>query len=154
MIVGRFDESGNPIVECRIVIQRFRINSPVSFLLDTGAGSTCLHPRDATEIGMPFSQLGDSVRSRGIGGGATYFREPAFLCFAGQRIGQYHIYETSLHIAERHPNFDDLPSLLGRDVINQWHMQYDPLNAHLQFVVRQADYTIDAAQTLFPNLLP
>ena len=154
MIVGRFDELGYPIVECRIVIQRFRINSPVSFLLDTGASSTCLHPKDATDIGMPFSRLGNSVSYRGIGGSAEYFREQAFLCFVDQRIGQYQVYETLLHIAKPHPNVDDLPALLGRDVINQWHMQYDPSNAHLQFDVRRADYTIDAAQTSLPNLLP
>lgn len=154
MISGRFDELGYPIVECRIVIQRFRINSPVSFLLDTGAVRTCLHSGDATAIGIPYSRLGNSVSYRGIGGRAAYFREQAFLCFADQRIGRYHVYEILLHIAERHPNVDDLPSLLGRDVTNRWHMQYDPANARLQFVVRQADYTIDAAQTSLPNLLP
>lgn len=154
MIAGKFDGLGRPLVECRIVIERLRINSPVSFLLDTGAVSTCLHSRDATKIGMPFSRLGNSVRYRGVGGGAAYFREQAFLYFEDQRIGRYYIYEMPLHIAEPHPNVENLPSLLGRDVINRWHMQYDPSNAHLQFVVRQADYTIDAAQTSLPNLLP
>lgn len=154
MIVGKFDGLGRPLVECRIVIQRLRIDSSVSFLLDTGAVSTCLHSKDAANIGMPFSMLGNSVRYRGIGGSAEYFREQAFLCFVDQRIGQYQVYETLLHIAKPHPNVDDLPALLGRDVINQWHMQYDPTNACLQFVVRQADYTIDAAQTSLPNLLP
>lgn len=154
MIVGKFDGLGRPLVECRIVIQRLRIDRSVSFLLDTGAVSTCLHSKDATNIGIPFSLLGNSASYRGIGGRAAYFREQALLYFEDQRIGRYYIYEMPLHIAEPHPNVDDLPALLGRDVINQWYMQYDPTNARLQFVVRRADYTIDAAQTSLPNLLP
>lgn len=154
MIVGKFDGLGRPLVECRIVIQRLRIDSSVSFLLDTGAVSTCLHPKDATNIGMPFSRLGNSVSYSGVGGRSAYFREQAFLYFEDQRIGRYYVYDMPLQIAEPRPNVRNLPSLLGRDVINQWYMQYDPANAHLQFVVRQADYTIDGTQTSLPNLLP
>jgi hypothetical protein len=38
-----------------------------------------------------------------------------------------------------------LPSLLGRDVINHWFMEYDPVNARLEFTVRHADYSLRGA---------
>ena len=37
---------------------------------------------------------------------------------------------------------ESLPSLLGRNVINHWYIQYDPANDRLEFTVRHADRTI------------
>ena len=34
-----------------------------------------------------------------------------------------------------------LPSLLGRDVIRRWQMDYDPTNDRPAFTVRNADFT-------------
>ena len=36
-----------------------------------------------------------------------------------------------------------IPSLLGRNVINHWHIEYDPLNGLLECMVRHADYNLE-----------
>ena len=38
----------------------------------------------------------------------------------------------------------DIPSLLGRDILDRWRMVYDPEMGLLEFEVRSADLTIDA----------
>ncbi len=78
--------------------------------------------------------------SRGVGGSARYFREPAVLSFTDERLRR--LYEIDLLIAEPHERGEGLPSLLGRDVINHWYMHYDPSNESLRFEVRRTDLTL------------
>ena len=140
MIVGHFDSLGRPYVVCRMIIPRFRLNRRIPFLLDTGADSTSLHPRDARAAGVSFALLGDRRYSREIGGRSSYFREPAILAFSDDSAVR--IYETVLLIAEPNEATENLPSLLGRDLINHWHMEYDPSDGRLTFTVRRADRTL------------
>ena len=140
MIIGEFDDRGRPYVEGRVIIQRLNINGIVRFLLDTGADRTCLHPRDARRARMPFDQLGNRRTSRGIGGSSSYFSETTILAFVDKP--QMRFYELELLIAEPHERNEELPSLLGRDVINHWYMQYDPAVTRLECTVRYADYTL------------
>ena len=140
MIIGEFDDRGRPYVEGRVIIPRLNINGIVRFLLDTGADRTCLHPRDARRARMPFNQLGNRRTSRGIGGSSSYFSETTILAFVDKP--QMRFYELELLIAEPHESNEELPSLLGRDVINHWYMQYDPAVTRLECTVRYADYTL------------
>ena len=144
MIIGEFDDRGRPYVEGRVIIPRLNINEIVTFLLDTGADGTCLHPRDARRARMPFNQLGNRTTSRGIGGSSSYFRESAVIAFADKPQMRLYLYRLDLAIAESHESNEGLPSLLGRDVINHWYMQYDPADARLECTVRYADHTLDA----------
>ena len=143
MIIGEFDHRVRPYVACRVIIPRLKINEIVPFLLDTGADSTCLHPRDTGRARMPFDQLGNRRTSRGIGGSSSYFVEPAILAFADKP--RTRLYELELLVAEPHESNEGLPSLLGRDVVNHWYMQYDPTHSRLECTVRYADHTLDAA---------
>ena len=143
MIVGRFDEHGRPFVEGRVTIPRLRVDERVLFLLDTGADSTCLHPRDADPVGIPFSRLGNRVYSRGIGGSSIYFREPTLLVFGDESQSRHYVVD--ILIAEPNQNSQGLPSLLGRNVINNWSVEYDPTNNRLECTVRHADYTLDGS---------
>lgn len=140
MIVGAFDERGRPYVACRLIIPRLQINEDLLLLMDTGADRTCLHPRDAVRVRMPFEQLTNRQSSRGIGGRSSYFRESGILAFRDKP--QTRLYAVELLIAEPNEDNSTLPSLLGRDIINQWYMQYDPTNTRLDFIVRSADYTL------------
>jgi hypothetical protein len=90
---------------------------------------------------IPFDQLGNITSSRGISGKSEYFSEPALLAFEDRPL--IRVYEVDLFIGQSHGATQELPSLLGRDVINHWYMQYDPTNAKLAFVVRHADYTVE-----------
>ena len=139
MITGRFDR-GRPYIECRVVIPRFRISERAMFLLDTGADATCLHPPDAIRMGIPFAQLRQRARFGGIGGASPYFREQAVLLFEDD--AETKIYRVRLLIAEPNESNRALPSLLGRDVINRWRVNYDPANHTLECTVRNADHSI------------
>jgi hypothetical protein len=140
MIRGRFDR-GRPYVQCRVVIPRLQVDRRVMLLLDTGASVSCLHPSDAIRAGISFAQLGDRTVSHGIGGSSPYFREAASLLFDDDR--QTRIYHLNLLIAEPNESNGTLPSLLGRDVINRWLLEYDPMNDSLECTARSADFTID-----------
>ena len=142
MILGRYDSRGRPILECRVIIPRFQVNHTAPFLLDTGSDFTYLHQDDAEDLGIPFEQLADRGNSRGIGGRSAYFREPAILSFVDGSLARF--YRVNLRIAEPNRSSVGLPSLLGRNVINHWYMQYDPANGRLGCTVRYADYTFTA----------
>ena len=81
--------------------------------------------------------------SRGIGGTASYFPEPAVLVFTDETAGQYYGYRISINVAKPDDVSDRIPSLLGRDVIRRWQMDYDPPNGRLAFTVRDADFALD-----------
>ena len=135
MIVGGFDARGRPYVPGVVVIPRLSISGAVVFLLDTGADSTCLHTNDAASLEIPFERLGNLAEVGGIGGGAEYFKEDATLYFSDDdRIVGYDI---SIGIASSPTG--GLPSLLGRDVFDNWRIEYERTRGVLQCIVRTAD---------------
>ena len=83
MIAGGFDARERPILRARLLVPRFGIDDEVSFMVDTGAVSTCLHPFDAELIGFPFDELIAPFDMVGVGGNSRYYREPALLLLAG-----------------------------------------------------------------------
>ena len=140
MIAGEFDPQGYPTVWGRLDLSQWNVSYTVPFLLDTGADITCLHTRDSRRVHIPFSALRSRTYTRGIGGVSRYFRETAIISFSDGPRTRYYVVE--LYIAEPSQSNENLPSLLGRNIINNWHMQYDPANAKLEFTVRYADHTI------------
>ena len=140
MIVGKFDEYGRPYIEGRLIIPRLNVDRRMTFLLDTGADRTCLHPRDTGRARIPIEELGSPMESRGVGGTSSYYREPTLLLFNDQSYTR--IYVVELLIAEQREGNEGLPSLLGRDVINHWNIRYDPSSATLECAVRYADYSL------------
>ena len=140
MIVGRFDGQGRPRIRGRLIISRFNVDRRIDFLLDTGAESTCLHPRDVSRARIPINELGGAIQSRGVGGLSAYYREPAVIFFEDRAYTR--IYEIELLIADPREGNRGLPSLLGRDVINNWRISYDPTDSTLECDVRYADYSL------------
>ena len=142
MIIGTLDPAARPYVSCRLMLPRFGIVARTMFLVDTGADSTYLHTRDSMRMGVPFDLLEGSIASRGIGGRATYFPEPAILSFTDYAARQRYGYRISVNIAEPGDTENRLPSLLGRNIIRRWRMDYDPMNDRLEFTLRDADFAL------------
>ena len=144
MIIGKLGLLARPYVDCLLELPRLGVIADITFLVDTGADSTYLHPRDGIDAGIPFGLLQGRSTSRGIGGSASYFPEPAALMFNDAATGQYHGYRLDINVAKPGDVSDRIPSLLGRDVIRRWQMDYDPTNGRLAFTVRDADFVVDA----------
>ena len=139
MLEGRFgNTSGRPYLEGKLYIPRFSIGVPLSFLVDTGADSTTLMPADTTLLGLDVSLLKrSSAGCVGIGGATECYEEPAMLVFADSEF--LYTYLIALAIIPPTSGLQDIPSLLGRDVLDKWAMTYDPCQGTLRFRVRRVD---------------
>ena len=124
------------------MIPRLGVSYRVSFLVDTGADRTCLHPMDGIQAGIPFDRLRDGITVGGIGGQSTYYEEPAILLFADDTERQSYGYNMVVDIAKPEDVSDEIPSLLGRDIIDRWRMVYDRTEGVLEFTVRSADVVL------------
>ncbi len=139
MIEGWFDRNGHPYVSAILVLPRLDFRRlRLEFLVDTGAAQTVLHPRDCA--GMPYDRLTAAGQSGGIGGLATYYREPAYIAFRDD--ARTHVYLQTVGIAEPDDHNDSIPSLLGQDILQHWRVLHDrPANV-LTIDAVQSDLTI------------
>jgi len=99
----------------------------VRFLRDTGAGITCLHPRDALKLGASMQSLvtpsawNRSVRLRGVGGSMQYFEASASYA-SPMTDGNLHIIDRTIMVAKARRDNRGLPSLLGWDILRDVHL--------------------------------
>jgi len=129
-------------MEGRLLIPQFNIDARISFLVDTGADSSLIAPADAKEMGINYSKLRKPVESLGMGGIALSHPVRGSLAFTdpGKFIYVYHL--DTLDIAAPDPEIEEMPSLLGREILDRWRMIYDPSRDNLSFVVRSADLVL------------
>ena len=135
MIIGFFSSIGRPYILGTVTLPRFDVSTDVYFLLDTGADSSCLHLADALNLAVPENSLGSESSFGGIGGTAVYYREPAIVTFT---YGPGRIDEVSYNIGLdlSYPNETiRLPSLLGRDILDDWHIEYSRKRNLLRCVI-------------------
>ena len=110
----------------------------MEFLLDTGADTTSVNAPDASDLNIPLGRLGVPTAIGGIGGRGYFSTEKALVAFEnGADDSRFSVYEIDLYIANSEVR--SLPSLLGRNIINRWRIDYDPTNGVLECAVRSAD---------------
>ncbi len=145
MLQGRYGDTTNaPYVEARLHIPRLGIVSDISFLVDTGADTTMLMPADRKRIGINLQSAGFQKKASalGLGGKSSSFLEPAHVYFSEK--AKVYKYEIELWIsANCNDDLIEVPSLLGRDVLRRWDMNYCPTKDILDFVVVTADEEYD-----------
>ena len=142
MLRGRFgDTSGRPYIEGRLILPNLNIRGDISFLVDTGADVSRLHPNDGVRLKIDYGQLSGDAESVGTSGVSHDFTEPAVVVFSEQKRFLY-VYNITLRIAPIDPEIMDLPSILGRDILDQWRMTYNPQKNSLVFAVILADVTV------------
>jgi hypothetical protein len=78
-------------------------------------------PLDAERLEVDYKQLQGTATATGIGGYSKHFIEPAILAFSdnGKVL---HAYTMEIRIASPSPEINDIPSLLGRDIIDNWNV--------------------------------
>ena len=137
---GRFGgTSQRPYIEATLVIPGIRVIGNVSFLVDTGADSTCLSNSDAIRLGIDYGALSDRSVCGGIGGQVAIYPVQAYITFAG--TANLFAYEIELDILEDGSG-RDIPSLLGRDVLDRTPMIYDKIQGVLSLELSNADHVI------------
>jgi len=142
MLRGRFgDTSGRPYIEGRLILPNLNIRGDISFLVDTGSDVTCLHPIDGTRLNIDYGQLSGDAESIGTSGLSHDFTESAVVVFSEPKRFLY-AYNITLRIAPVDPEIMTLPSILGRDILDQWRMIYNPQKSRLVFKVILADITV------------
>ena len=109
--------------------------------MDTGADESVLMPIDGQRMGIDYSKLTGSADSVGFGGISQNYIEMAALAFSEPRTA-IHVYFVDLHIAEPMVDIISLPSVLGRDILDRWQMNYHPTEDVLEFTVLGADASI------------
>ena len=119
------------------MIPRFDVDAYVNFLIDTGSDVSTLHSRDAVKLGIPFERLESRRTIGGVGGRAEYLVEDeAVLLFHDGPL--YRIYVVALAVGKLGPQEANLPSLLGRPLLNNWRTYIDPVDGRVEIVAENA----------------
>lgn len=131
-------------MEGRVLIPSLTINADLSFPVDTGADSSLISPADGYEVGLDYDSLaarGAAGTSLGLGGLAQCYTVRASIALTdpGRSIYVYHV---DLDIAVPNDEIIEMPSLLGREILDRLRMVYDPSRGDLSFTVRTADITL------------
>jgi hypothetical protein len=143
VISGLFgDTSHRPYVNGRLLPPSLNLATNISFLVDTAADTSTLMPADGVKLGINYGALSDPIIVGGMGGNANCFQESAIIAFHEPNRDLMRFYSVRITIPEVHPDMMMHPSLLGRDVLDRWRVNYDPSRDSLKFTVRSADLTI------------
>ncbi|HLY44121.1 MAG TPA: aspartyl protease family protein [Stellaceae bacterium] len=125
------------MIEGQLSMPQFGIDGQVLFLIDTGAERTILMPADAIRLGVEFDKLKNQDEGIGFGGRSTMYPEPARVAFT-DGVGLF-VYHITLDIAEDTEDGRRLPSVLGRDVLNRWHIEYSFPKGKIEIFTDGAD---------------
>ena len=151
MIKGRFgDTSKRPYIEGRLSIPTQKLNTDVSFVFDTGADRTTLMPMDGSKLGINYKALNWVGQSTGVGGNSRCCFEAAIVTFRDVD-GSLYSFKIDLLIIEPSPEIATVPALLGRDIINRWRTNYDPIFDLIECEVQSVDQVFGAAASKFKN---
>ena len=121
MIRGIATDEGY-FVEAEVLATPSGRSAQVTFLVDSGASATAIHPSDIPKLEIPGTALQEAERLRvhGIGGASTYRLIPGTLTFRNDASTTPLRYNTTLYVADPTDDNADIPSLLGRDILNYW----------------------------------
>ena len=147
MIEGYFDPAGRPYVRAYVVVPSPQpAPEATALLLDTGADNTFIQPAGARKLGISTQDLSPTGTSRGIGGTISYGTVPAFIAFQERpwpwRKTRLVYFQTEPAVAVPDRGNRNLPSLLGRDVIDRCRLLYDKTRGKLQLTPHLADGTM------------
>lgn len=99
-------------------------------------------PADGIKMGIDYQALVDPTVVGGMGGDARCFQEDAVLGFHEPNRNLIRLYFVTIMIPQVSQPLMKMPSLVGRDVLDRWRIDYDPSRDSLKFTVRSADHTI------------
>lgn len=135
-ISGHWGKYDAPYVTAILISDDLSLRQPVMFLLDTGASRTTILDNDAARLNVNYKKLRKSQQDTvGIGGAVdTYVIPDARLVFMAEK--GYFETEPDLIFVLRHvmrnavtrERIKNIPSILGRDVLNKYRLILDKNN--------------------------
>ena len=144
MLSGRFGgTTKRPFLEGFLGIPRLRVSGRLSFMVDTGADTSLLAPTDALMIGIDFRRCTPKPgRVVGIGGATKAYVEDATLVFVDDQGVTTYGYVVPLTILPYRGDTRNLVSVIGRDILNRWRMDYQPSAGTLGIEIVTADHIL------------
>jgi hypothetical protein len=131
MLIGRYvGASLRPMIEAHVSIPSIKAGGFVQFLIDTGADCTTITPADGRRLRVDYSRLAREDHAMGYSGSTMDFVCDGIITFAEIGVVEYE-FDVELRLTKPDPTAPELlmlPSLLGRDVLNQWKLTFDPPN--------------------------
>ncbi len=149
-LAGYFgSRTGRPYFDARLILPRLNVTSDITFLMDTGSDGVVLHPDDSRHLLLDYSDLIPSPDlSLGVGGLVADYTENALLVFT-DATNQY-VYEMPISIAPNSTHMREMPSLLGRQVLDDWHITYRASRNLLIADVDYASFTVPLPGNFLP----
>ncbi|MDE2900135.1 MAG: aspartyl protease family protein [Chloroflexota bacterium] len=141
MLYGTFDTDDASLnLEGTLILPQLQFQRQTNFLVDTGATSSSVHPHVFEDLGIDLQAIMALPTSPiwGIGGSITVYNAHGFLAF--QDSDNAYLYEVAISIYDP-KNPPDVPSVIGRDILERWRMVYAKAHGVLEFDVLDADYT-------------
>ena len=129
MIEGSFNARGRPTITGLVTIDRLGVQYEATFLVDTGSDRTHLHYPDVTAVGVDpqaLEEIGVPTSFRVAGGNALYIATSATLDLEDRDSGSEQTYDITLYVADTSQAQLPRQSVLGRDILHQHLMLYDP----------------------------
>lgn len=143
MLKGVFREPKSaPYIKGVLNLPSLGFSATLDFHIDTGAIRTTLAPMDGARNRLDYSLVqGPTEELYGFAGRDDVYLQQARLIFIGDE--RVYFYELVVGVMKKPSEVDDaawnLPSVLGRDVLNNWQMVYTPSNQTLDLTVIDAD---------------
>jgi hypothetical protein len=115
-----------PFVTASILLKELNLRARLPLLVDTGASNTIIMWRDVERLGIDVSKLKPEREFSGIGGlieAKLILSTLIFRSESGQSVKE----EAEAHVVTStcpHPRLKLLPSILGRDIINRYALNY------------------------------
>ena len=146
MLRGKFDDTtGRPFIEGQLWIPSVGIvDEEISLLTDTGADSSILSPVDSAKMHLDHALCTPNDEPVGGVGGRVKgtYRDTAVLAFSDEDGQTTYGYVIDLLILPKTKDTERLVSVVGRDILDQWRMDYWPIANSLTFQVERADYVV------------
>lgn len=133
MCIGWYGEDHDrPVINGTIVFPSLEVGHELTFLIDTGADSTCLGGLDAVRAGLTPEDMGDDVEFeeypiQGVTNSTGIrLREPIMLGF--EEYSENHDrWSLHLEVLDEITVLPESPqSLLGRDFLDRFNTEFDP----------------------------
>ena len=128
----------SPYISVHVELPALQVSSDVEFLVDTGADGTTLLYDDIVDLGVPPRRVRSLPRTgsmAGVGGEVTCYTTRAIVSLQDDTRSEPYYFDIGIDLAPS-VRTANLPSLLGRDVLNRVRCTLDYEDGEVTLVVK------------------